>query len=147
VHDGFVPLDEQDPATWDAALISQGETLLSRARVFNRVGRFQLEAAIQSWHSLRSSDLAALQKLHRALIAIAPTLGAHVSLASVLPPREGLAYLDALGTAADRFQPAWATRAHLIAALGGDATAAYEKAASLTTDPDVRRFLQQRAIG
>jgi RNA polymerase sigma-70 factor (ECF subfamily) len=141
VYDEYVPLDDQDPALWDASLIARGEALLSRARGFNRVGRFQLEAAIQSWHTQRSSDVAALLSLYRALIALAPTLGAHVSLASVLPPEEGLAYLDALGPAADRFQPAWATRAHLLRLLGRDATVAYEKAISLTTDPGVRGYL------
>ena len=144
VYDGYVPLDQQNPHDWDAALIAQGEALLTRARAFNRAGRFQLEAAIQSWHTSRSSDLDALRTLYRALIALAPTLGAHVSLASVLPAREGLAYLDALG--ADRFQPAWATRAHLLASLGLDASEAYAKAISLTTDPAVRAYLEtQRA--
>jgi predicted RNA polymerase sigma factor len=144
VHDGYVPLDEQDPTEWDAALIAQGEALLTRARAFNRAGRFQLEAAIQSWHSQRSSDIDALRTLYRALIAVAPTLGAHVSLASVLPPVDGLAYLDGLGSAANRFQPAWATRAHLLSAAGLDARAAYERAISLTTDPHVRRYLERK---
>jgi predicted RNA polymerase sigma factor len=62
----------------------------------------------------------------------------------VLPPADGLAYLDALGSTADRFQPAWATRAHLLAAAGLDARDAYAKAISLTTDPVVRRFLESR---
>ena len=145
VHDGYVPLDQQNPNEWDAALITQGEALLTQARAFNRAGRFQLEAAIQSWHTSRSSDVESLRTLYRALIAIAPTLGAHVSLASVLPAREGLAYLDALG--ADRFQPAWATRAHLLASLGLDASDAYAKAISLTTDPAVRRFLEEQRLG
>jgi len=145
VHDDYVPLDEQNPEEWDAALIAQGEALLTKARAFNRAGRFQLEAAIQSWHTSRSSDLDSLRTLYRALITLAPTLGAHVSLASVLPPADGLAYLDALGSAADRFQPAWATRAHLLAAAGLDASEAYAKAISLTTDPAVRRFLVQKS--
>ena len=148
VYDAYVPLDEQDPALWDAALIAQGEALLHRARAFNRVGRFQLEAAIQSWHTSRSSDVTTLVTLYRALIAMAPTLGAHVSLASVLPPEEGLAYLDSLdslGSKVDRFQPAWATRAFLLSTSGQDASAAYEKAISLTTDAGVRDYLTRQA--
>lgn len=147
VYDEYVPLDEQDPSLWDAELIATGEALLHRARAFNRVGRFQLEAAIQSWHTSRSSDVTALVTLYRALIAVAPTLGAHVSLASVLPPLEGLAYLDALGDAVERFQPAWATRAFLLTQLGRDASAAYEKAISLTTDAGVRGYLLNRREG
>ena len=144
VYDEYVPLDDQDPSQWDAALVAQGEALLHRAKTFNRVGRFQLEAAIQSWHTSRSSDVAALVTLYRALITLAPTLGAHVSLASVLQPDEGLAYLDALGSSVERFQPAWATRAHLLGLLSRDAGAAYEKAISLTTDAGVRRYLNDR---
>ena len=141
----FIPLDEQNPADWDAALIAQGDALLQRALSHDQVGRFQLEAAIQQWHTSRSTDEDALRTLYRALIVVAPTLGAHVSLASLLSPAEGLAYLDALGPAADRFQPAWATRAHLLVQSGQDARAAYEKAISLTTEPAVRRYLQDRA--
>lgn len=102
----------------------------------------ELHPAIQSWHCSRSTDAAALLALHRALVDVSPTLGAHVALASLLEPREGLDYLDALGSAAERFQPAWATRAHLLAASGQDADAAYAKAVSLTTDPAVRRYLE-----
>ena len=144
VHSGFVPLDEQDPSEWDAALIAQGESLLQRAHALQAPGRFQLEAAIQSWHCSRSADHDALVGLHRALVAVAPTLGAHVALASLLEPGPGLAYLDALGAAADRFQPAWATRAHLLALAGRDAQTAYAKAISLTTDPAVRDYLERR---
>ena len=144
VHDGFVPLGEQDPADWDAALIAQGESLLARAHALGGTGRFQLEAAIQSWHCSRSTDSAALVALHRALIEVAPTLGAHVALASLLDPDAGLAHLDALGAAADRFQPAWATRAHLLQAAGRDADAAYAKAISLTTDGEVRGYLERK---
>src|SRR5690606_35953560 len=44
----FVPLEEQDPSLWDRTLIQEGERLLTRARQHDRIGRFQLEAAIQS---------------------------------------------------------------------------------------------------
>lgn len=145
VYGHFVPLENQNYSDWDAALIAQGELLLQRAHADGPAGRFQLEAAIQSWHCSRSSDTAALIALHRALVAVAPTLGAHVSLASLLEPDAGLAHLDTLGPAADRFQPAWATRAHLLALAGRDAHAAYDKAISLTTDAEVRRYLKERS--
>ena len=141
---GFVPLGEQDPGEWDTRLIAQGEQLLQRAHGLGTPGRFQLEAAIQSWHTSCSTDTVALLNLYRALIAVAPTLGAHVALAGLLEPTEGLAYLDSLE--ADRFQPAWATRAHLLAAAGRDASAAYAKAISLTTDPEVRAFLERKSV-
>jgi RNA polymerase sigma-70 factor (ECF subfamily) len=151
IRDGMiVPLDEQDTSLWDAGLIGQGETLLHRAHGLGRIGRFQLEAAIQSVHCARATtgttDWAALRSLHASLIQLAPTLGARVSLAAVIGridgPRAGLDELEAVPDTA-RFQPAWATRAHLLSQLGRDdeAREAFDKAISLTTEPEVRAFL------
>jgi predicted RNA polymerase sigma factor len=143
----LVPLDEQNTALWDSGLIARGEALLLKAHALGRVGRFQLEAAIQSAHCsravTRTTDWAALRSLYEALVSLAPTLGAQVSLAAVTArvdgPAAGLAQLDALGSPA--FQPYWATRAHLLAAAGQDAAQAYDKAISLTTEPSVRAYL------
>ncbi|HZG96367.1 MAG TPA: DUF6596 domain-containing protein [Mycobacteriales bacterium] len=150
----LVPLDEQDTGSWDHRLIAQGEALLRRAHAFGRIGRFQLEGAIQSVHCARAvtgdTDWATLRTLHTALLTIAPTLGAHVSLAAVVGrlngAAAGLALLDAIPAAA-RFQPAWATRAHLLASLDrrAEAAAAYAKAISLTAEPALREHLERRA--
>ena len=49
------PLDEQDPALWDAELIAEGRALLRRASALGApLGRFQLEAAIQAVHCDRA---------------------------------------------------------------------------------------------
>ena len=84
---GFVPLDEQDTTRWDRALIHRGEALLHRAHAFGRPDRYQYEAAIQSAHCDRARsgrvDWRALRKLHRALVQVAPSLGAAVALAAV----------------------------------------------------------------
>jgi RNA polymerase sigma-70 factor (ECF subfamily) len=149
----LVPLDEQDTTLWDRALIARGEALLQAAHVYERIGRFQLEAAIQSAHCARATtgatDWPALRTLYSALIRVAPTLGARVSLAAVTARLDGapagLALLDALGSPA--FQPYWAVRAHLLAELGrtDDASAAYAKAISLTTEPEVLAYLARAA--
>lgn len=156
IDDGvLVPIDEQDPDRWDAALIAEGENLLARAHDLGRVGRFQLEAAVQSVHCDRRrtgrTDWAALATLHRALLDTAPTLGSAVSLAVVIAetngPADGLAQLDAIDDKRlARFQPAWAARAHLLAELGETAAAdaAYEHAVALTTDPAMRGLLTRR---
>ena len=74
--DGFVSLDEQDPKLWNATLIADGERYLNRAKSFNAIGRFQIEAAIQSVHCARAAshvtDWAALNTLYGALVSIAP---------------------------------------------------------------------------
>src|SRR5436190_12282599 len=49
----YVPLAEQDTGTWDAALIDKAETALLRASRSGAVGRYQLEAAVQSAHVVR----------------------------------------------------------------------------------------------
>jgi predicted RNA polymerase sigma factor len=152
---GFVPLDEQDPSRWDAALIERGEHHLRRAHELGDIGRFQLEAAIQSVHCDRrtsgTTDWASLRALYAALVDRAPTLGAVVSFAAVVGetdgPDEGLAILDAIDEpAVARFQPAWAVRAHLLHRAGDTdrATRALDKAISLTTDPAARVHLEHR---
>ncbi len=152
----LVPLQEQQTSRWDATLIERGERYLMRAHRLGCIGRFQLEAAIQSVHCDRRrtgvTDWSALRKFHGALVEMAPTLGATVSLAVVLGetdgPDAGLAILDTLdGAHAGRFQPAWVARAHLQAAAGDYASAAesFRKAISLTTDPPTRSLLQRQA--
>ncbi|MEO7087005.1 MAG: hypothetical protein ABI442_11440, partial [Gemmatimonadaceae bacterium] len=59
--------------------ITLGEKYLHRAQGFDRIGRFQIEAAIQSVHCASATsgvtDWRALLKFHAALVTIAPTLG------------------------------------------------------------------------
>ena len=156
--DEFVPLDEQDPLLWDAELIVSGEQYLRRARDLDRMGRFQIEAAIQSVHCARATsgetDWRALLTLHTALLSFAPTLGVRVAQAAAVGrvdgPDAGLKAVDAIwDDSAPRFQPAWALRAHLLAAAGRteEAARAYERAISLTTNNAVRRYLEQRCAG
>ncbi|MFZ0904458.1 MAG: DUF6596 domain-containing protein [Mycobacterium sp.] len=147
----FVPLDQQDPALWDSALITRGEALLRRAHGFGRPGRYQYEAAIQSAHCSRPVDWPALRRLHRALLRVAPSLGGAVALAAVDAeidgPDAGLQTLDAItDPAAQRFQPAWTTRAHLQARAGrfDEARSAYRRAIELTKDRGVADYLRDR---
>jgi RNA polymerase sigma-70 factor (ECF subfamily) len=150
----FVPLEEQDTTQWDAGLIAQGEWHLRRAHALGHVSRFQLEAAIQSVHCARVTtgvtDWHALRRLYTALVSSAPTLGAHVARAAAIGRADGaangLAALDEIDdVAVQRFQPAWATRAHLLAELGRveEAGQARAKAISLTTEAAVRRYLER----
>jgi RNA polymerase sigma-70 factor, ECF subfamily len=152
----YVPLADQDPAHWDRALIEEAEALLFRASALGVVGRFQLEAAVQSAHVARrvtgATDWAAIEKLYDALAALtgSPVVAINraVAIAETRGPAEGLAALDAL--AGDRrlaeYQPYWAARAGLLARVGeiDAADAAYRLAIGLESDPAVRRFLQAR---
>ena len=64
----YVPLAEQDPAAWDQAMIAEAETVLRHAGAMGDVGRFQLEAAIQSAHVVRrltgTADWVAIERLY-----------------------------------------------------------------------------------
>jgi predicted RNA polymerase sigma factor len=154
----LVALDDQDPALWDPAFIARGEYYLRRARPLGRIGRFQLEAAIQSVHCDRArsgtTNWAALKALHLALVAYSPTVGARVALAAVVGQVDGpAAGLDALDELAREqpstggFQPFWATRAHLLALADRsmDARAAFERAIALADDERLRAALRGRA--
>ncbi|MEU4626497.1 DUF6596 domain-containing protein [Actinoplanes sp. NPDC023801] len=153
----FVPLADQDPARWDRRLIGRAHEHLRAAHTHGRLGRFQVEAAIQALHCTGSPEVRTLLDLHRILQDLAPSLGGGVALAAVTAeaegPASGLARLDALmseaGEAASRFQPARATRAHLLASLGrhDEAVAEYEQAIALTADSAERAHLRNlRAV-
>ncbi|HEX3956815.1 MAG TPA: DUF6596 domain-containing protein [Trebonia sp.] len=154
----FVPLAGQDPSLWNPDLISRARVHLRAAHARGQLGRFQLEAAIQAVHCVRgrdgTTDWPTLLTLHRILHSVAPSLGSGVALAAVTAevdgPAAGLATLDALlaeaGQRARRFQPANATRAHLLDLLGRkqEAVAAYDSAISLTHDTPERQYLEHR---
>jgi RNA polymerase sigma-70 factor (ECF subfamily) len=151
----IVPLEEQDTDRWDHTMIDRGEALLTRAYAHHRPGRFQYEAAIQSAHCSRVArnpvDAETLRTLHRALVRTAPSLGAQVALAAldgeIDGPAAGLRTLDAVADpAVERFQPALAVRAHLLAAAGrvDDASRSYRRAIEATSDPGVVEYLERR---
>jgi RNA polymerase sigma-70 factor (ECF subfamily) len=152
----FVPLAAQDVATWDAAMIDEADALLHRAAALGQLGRFQLEAAIQSAHAARRAigrtPWPQIAQLYAGLVAIAPTLGALLGQAAAIAEIEGpataLARLDALEPAAvASHQPYWALRAHLLGRLGRDDADARARAAGLAGDPAVRAFLLSRGDG
>jgi predicted RNA polymerase sigma factor len=144
----FVPLDEQDPARWDRGLIERAHGHLRAAHGRGRLGRFQVEAAIQALHCSGAADARTLLELHLILNDLAPSLGGGVALAAVTAeaegPDAGLAVLD--GLAGDGFQPAHATRAHLLRQLGRheEAAAEYDRAIALTHDGAEREYLLRR---
>jgi len=151
----YVALDEQDTRLWDTRLIQWGERLLKRTHAQGAIGRFQLEAAIQSVHIMRaqtgSTDWAALALLYEGLVRTAPSLGAWVARATALGhaqgPLLGLAALDAIEpTLRESFQPAWATRAHLLKLVGrrAEALVALDRAIGMTAGQRVRAGLERR---
>ncbi|MEQ9813512.1 MAG: sigma factor [Azospirillaceae bacterium] len=151
----FVPLAEQDPDTWDWPLVREAEDELRRAAGFGRLGRYQMEAAIQSAHvqGLLSGSVPwpAIAGLYAALTALTPAIGARVSHAVAVGETDGaaagLARLDTIdGERVSTYQPYWVARAALLGRTGDQAgaRAALERAIGLTEDPAVRAFLLAR---
>jgi RNA polymerase sigma-70 factor (ECF subfamily) len=150
-HGVFVPIHEQDPSLWDRDLMARARSWLGVAATMKRLGRFQLEAAMQQAHG----NPRVLLPLVDGLCALWPSAGAAVSRAAILGeawgPAVGLSALDAIDGDLTGFQPAHATRAHLLARAGQteQARAAYAAAIALTTSIPVRRWLtgQHDALG
>lgn len=153
----YVPLDEQDTTLWRRDAIMEAETLLRAASKMRRMGRYQLEAAIQSAHATRafggSADWSAIALLYEALAALTGSPVALLNTAAAIARRDGAALgLVALIGVIERhphlqdYQPYWALRADICARLGkGDeARACYTEAIARETDAVVIAFLQQK---
>ncbi len=152
----YVPLADQDLSLWDWDMINAAEALLSRASSMGAIGRYQLEAALQSAHVHRRREghpnWASVVQLYDALLALCGSpvvaLNRSLAVAEVSGAAAALEILQRL--AADprlrEYQPYWAARAELSARCGAieEARQAYEIAIGLERDPAVRRFLQQR---
>ncbi len=146
----YVPLDEQDACLWSRELIAEAEAAL-RCAGTHAIGRFQLEAAIQSAHAARLYGASArwpeIAQLYDALVERTAALGAAVGRAAaharVHGAAAGLRIIDALDAAqVVNYQPYWALRAHLTS----DASD-YERAIGLTENSAAREFLRARMSG
>jgi predicted RNA polymerase sigma factor len=148
----YIPLSQQDTRLWSQPMIAEAESELAQASTFKQLGKFQLEAAIQSIHSQRAVtsqvNWEALALLYAGLIQLSPTLGALVSHAAAIAEakgmEQGLTHLDRLSTeAVKNYQPYWALKAHLLRQLGrkSEAQAAYARAIGLTESSAIREFL------
>jgi RNA polymerase sigma-70 factor, ECF subfamily len=152
----YVPLADQNPASWDHAMIEEAEALLSRASRYGVLGRYQLEAAVQSAHVVRRrtgrADWVAIERLYGALAALTDSpvvsINRAVAVAETRGAAAGLEVLDTLSGDArlNDYQPYWAARAELLGQGGrfDAAREAYARAIGLEADPAVRRFLQQQ---
>ncbi|MFN8830924.1 MAG: RNA polymerase sigma factor [Labrys sp. (in: a-proteobacteria)] len=148
----FVPLDRQDAALWDRAMIIEAEALLTNAARAARFGRYQCEAAIQSVHIQRPItghlNRAALRTLYDLLVQQSDSIGARIGRAVVMAeagePRRALDELAHLAPEkVERHQPFFVARSR-IAALANEpalAAASMTIAIALTDDPSVRAYL------
>ncbi|HKP15474.1 MAG TPA: DUF6596 domain-containing protein, partial [Gemmatimonadaceae bacterium] len=146
----MVLLAEQNRASWDRALIAEGQALVRRCLAHNRPGPYQIQAAVNAVHAdaTRAEDtdwrqILALYDLH---MSIAPSsivaLNRAVAVAEVDGPAAALAVVDGLDLEDYRFFHA--IRADLLRRLGRtvEATAAYDAAIARSENAVERAFLE-----
>jgi len=152
----YVPLAEQDSALWDWHGIGEAEALLLTASALGSIGRYQIEAALQSAHVHRcrtgQANWAEVVQLYDALFEIAASPVVAINRALAIAELHGaeaglVAMPEAKGDVRlAEYQPYWAARAGLLAKTGAhlEAHQAYDIAIGLERDAAVRRFLQGR---
>jgi len=154
----YVPLAQQKANLWNLEMIEEAEALLHRAGEMRTIGRYQLEAAIQSAHAARvrtgQSDWTAIVQLYDALFALSGSPVAALNRALAIAELDGpyaaiiaLQEIDSDSRLA-AYQPYWAARAELLTRMNSwaDARHAYDVAIGLERDPSVRRFLERRRL-
>ncbi|NBD24630.1 RNA polymerase sigma factor [Paenibacillus glycinis] len=152
----YIPLSEQDVGHWSVATIEEAERCLNRAAQARRIGRFQLEAAIQSVHAQRlltgRTEWESIVILYAGLVRFAPTIGVRVgqaaAVAEAVDAASGLALLEAIpAEAVKNYQPYWALAAHLFKVMQRfeESKAAYGRAIELCGDSAMRDFLGVQA--
>jgi RNA polymerase sigma factor (sigma-70 family) len=153
----LVPLDEQDRARWDRALIDEGTELAKASLAAPALGPYQLQAAIAATHAdaatAEETDWPQVHAAYLILERIAPnpmvTLNRAVALAETEGPQAGLALLATLD-GDERMaghHRLLSVRAHLLE-KAGDPAAAYEhyrRAAKSTASLAEQRYLESRA--
>ncbi|HEY8593726.1 MAG TPA: DUF6596 domain-containing protein [Devosiaceae bacterium] len=152
----FVPLDRQDTALWNLPLFEEAEAILREANASGPTGRYQIEAAIQSAHTIGrlagETNWQAIVALYDHLAAITGSpvviLNRAVALANIAGPAAALKAVAAMrdDTRMKSYQPYWAALAHLNAETGhiAEAHEAMTIAIGLSSDPAVAQYLRNR---
>jgi predicted RNA polymerase sigma factor len=153
----IVPLDEQDRARWDRAMIDEGIGLISGALPGGAIGPYQLQAAIAAVHdeakTAADTDWPQILALYELLERLSDnpivTLNRAIAVAMVHGPARGLellAPLDQDPRLASHHRLA-AVRAHLHEKLGARdrAIAEYRRAAERTASIPERNYLLMKA--
>lgn len=149
----LVPLEEQERARWDGALIAEGLARLDAAITRRAPGPYQLQAAVAALHAraprAADTDWPQIAALYGALLRHLSTpvveLNAAVALAMAASADAGLAWLDriaARGALAD-YHLLPAARADLLR-RAGEARAAYAQALALARNPAEPGYLRRR---
>jgi RNA polymerase sigma-70 factor (ECF subfamily) len=150
----LVLLPEQDRTLWDRAAIARATEVAARALRLGPPGRYVLQAAIAVEHvnapTAGATRWERIAAFYDRLAALSPDpvvdLNRAVAIALVGDVAGGLARIDALAPALDRYHYLHAARADLLRRLGAREAAAhaYARALELAGNSAERAFLERR---
>jgi RNA polymerase sigma factor (sigma-70 family) len=150
----LVALAEQDRSRWDTAAVAEGVEILQGALARDRLGEYQVQAAIAALHddaaSAAETDWTQILEWYDELLRLAPSpvvaLNRAVAVGEVDGARAGLAVLADLDPSLPRYD---AVAAHLLERAGELAAAAdrYALAADRAVTVPEREHLTRRAAG
>jgi RNA polymerase sigma-70 factor (ECF subfamily) len=150
----LVLLEEQDRRLWDPDAIERATRLATRALRLGPPGRYVLQAAIAVEHAnaptAADTDWDRIAAYYSHLAALEPDpvvqLNRAVAVAMAGDLHDGLARIDALAGALDRYHYFHAARADLLRRSGARdaASAAYARAMQMAGNDAERAFLRRR---
>jgi len=150
----LVTLEEQDRSLWDRREIDEGVRLVERALALRRAGNYQIQAAIAALHAeARSADetdwrqiVALYEELMRITSSSVVALNHAAAVAMSEGFERGLSLIESAGAALEHYYLFHASRADLLRRLSrfAEATAAYERALSLTTNRVEQNYIRRR---
>jgi RNA polymerase sigma-70 factor (ECF subfamily) len=155
----LVPLEEQDRTRWHREQIEEGLALVERALRMQRVGVYQLQAAIAAVHAqaktTAETDWHEIAALYHELARLSPTpivaLNHAVAVAMSAGLEKGLALIDQLGVSGElnKYYLFHAARADLLRRMDRrrEAADAYEKALALVSNRVEEAYLRRRVAG
>lgn len=155
----MISLEDQNRARWDKAKVAEGAAILKLALPKQRIGPYQLQAAISAVHaespSWQETDWPQIAALYDLLHKIQPSPVVRINQAIAVSHASSLeAALDMIGEAAangklDRYQPYFAAKADLLARSGNgtEAKNCYQTAIELSENRQEKTFLRNKMAG
>lgn len=148
----LIPLAEQDRSSWDTVSIAEGVRILQAALARDRLGEFQIQAAVAALHAdaqrVEDTDWVQIVEWYDELLAITDSpvvrLNRAVAVGEADGPAAGLAALTAVDSAVPRYH---AVAAHLHEKAGDLRLAAelFVRAAESASSVAERHHLTLRA--
>jgi RNA polymerase sigma-70 factor (ECF subfamily) len=152
----LVTLEEQDRSLWKRDQVAEGIQLTDHALRSQRIGPYQLQAAIGALHAQaerrEDTDWRQIAALYERLLTLQPShvvaLNHAVAIAMGEDLEKGLGMIDELGSSGtlDSYYLYHAARAEVLRRLKRpeEAAGAYTRALSLTANAVERRYLRRR---